>query len=56
MHETRKPKSFDAVSMMRRARDEISAGIDGMSLQEVMGWLVHRLRRRWSFGRLRCGT
>jgi hypothetical protein len=36
----------------------LSSGSESMGDHdsEVMGWLVHRLRRRWSFGRLRCGT
>ena len=33
-------KKFDAVAMMRAARDKISAEIDGMTLDEELGWLA----------------
>jgi hypothetical protein len=33
-------KSFDAVAMMRAARDRISAEIEGMTLQEELKWLA----------------
>ena len=33
-------KEFDAVAMMRSARDWISAGIEGMSLEEELRWLA----------------
>lgn len=33
-------KSFDAVSMMRSARDRISAEIEGMTLEEELKWLA----------------
>jgi hypothetical protein len=38
MSETK--KAFDAVAMMREARDEISAAIDGMTLEEELKWLA----------------
>ena len=33
-------KKFDAVEMMRSARDKISAQIEGMTLEEELEWLV----------------
>lgn len=33
-------KSFDAVAMMRSARDKISAEIEGMTLEEELKWLA----------------
>ncbi len=33
-------KKFDAVAMMRTARDRISAEIEGMSLEEELKWLA----------------
>lgn len=33
-------KSFDAVAMMRAARDKISAEIEGMTLEEELDWLA----------------
>ncbi len=33
-------KKFDAVAMMRLARDKISAEIEGMTLQEELNWLA----------------
>ena len=33
-------KEFDAVAMMRSARDKISAEIDGMTLEEELRWLA----------------
>jgi len=33
-------KSFDAVAMMRSARDRISAEIEGMTLEEELKWLA----------------
>lgn len=33
-------KKFDAVAMMRAARDEISAQIEGMTLEEELEWLA----------------
>jgi len=33
-------KSFDAVAMMRSARDRISAEIEGMNLEEELKWLA----------------
>ncbi len=38
--ETRTEKKFDAVAMMRSIRDEISAHIEGMTLQEELAWLA----------------
>jgi hypothetical protein len=38
MSETK--KKFDAVAMMRSARDRISAEIDGMTLEEELRWLA----------------
>jgi len=37
---SRTGKKFDAVAMMRSARDEISARIEGMTLQEELEWLA----------------
>lgn len=48
-------KKFDAVAMMRSARDKISAAIEGMTLEEELKWLasqevddpfLRRLRKR----------
>lgn len=33
-------KTFDAVDMMRRIRDQLSAKIEGMSLEEELEWLA----------------
>jgi len=33
-------KKFDAVAMMRSARDKISAEIEGMTLDEELKWLA----------------
>lgn len=33
-------KEFDAVAMMRAARDEISSQIEGMTLAEELKWLA----------------
>jgi hypothetical protein len=33
-------KKFDAVEMMRSARDRISAEIEGMTLEEELKWLA----------------
>ena len=38
MSETK--KKFDAVAMMRAARDRISAEIEGMTLEEELKWLA----------------
>ncbi len=35
-------KKFDAVAMMRSARDKISAEIEGMTLEEELEWLASR--------------
>ena len=37
---SRSMKPFDAVAMMRSARDRISAEIEGMSLDEELRWLA----------------
>jgi hypothetical protein len=34
------PKEFDAVALMRSARDRISAKIEGMTLEEELKWLA----------------
>jgi hypothetical protein len=48
-------KNFDAVEMMRKMRDKISAEIEGMTLEEEFEWLatqefedqyLRRLQRR----------
>jgi len=48
-------KKFDAVALMRSARDRISAEIEGMTLEEELRWLasqelhdpfLRRLRQR----------
>jgi len=33
-------KQFDAVAMMRSARDKVSAEIEGMTLEEELKWLA----------------
>jgi hypothetical protein len=33
-------KKFDAVALMRSARDQISAAIEGMTLEEELKWLA----------------
>lgn len=33
-------KTFDAVAMMRSARDKISAEINGMTLEEELNWFA----------------
>ncbi len=33
-------KTFDAVAMMRSARDRISAAIEGMTVEEELKWLA----------------
>lgn len=33
-------KGFDAVAMMRSARDRISAAIEGLTLEEELMWLA----------------
>ncbi len=37
---TNNEKKFDAVAMMRSARDKISLEINGMTLDEQLKWLV----------------
>jgi hypothetical protein len=39
---SRTEKKFDAVAMMRSARDRISAEIEGMTLEEELKWLASR--------------
>ena len=52
---SRQDKEFDAVEMMRAARDKISKAIEGMTLDEELRWLssqeigdpfLRRLRER----------
>lgn len=52
---TRTEKSFDAVEMMRSIRENLSAQIEGMTLEEELEWLasqklgdpfLERLRRK----------
>ena len=33
-------KTFDAIAMMRRIRDQLSARIEGMTLEEELDWLA----------------
>jgi hypothetical protein len=33
-------RTFDAVAMMRSARDKMSAAIEGMTLEEELRWLA----------------
>jgi hypothetical protein len=45
-------KKFDAVAMMRKIRDELSAQIKGMTLEEERKWLASQelkdpFLRRW---------
>lgn len=37
---TRAEEKFDAVAMMRAARDKLSAQIEGMTLEEELKWLA----------------
>lgn len=37
---SRTEKTFDAVAMMRSARDKISSEIQGMTLEEELKWLA----------------
>ena len=37
---SRAKKEFDAVAMMRDARDKISAAIEGMTLEEELQWFA----------------
>ena len=39
---SRTEKKFDAVAMMRLARDRVSAEIEGMTLEEELAWLASR--------------
>lgn len=46
-------KKFDAVEMMRTARDKISAEIAGMTLEEELRWLASQPLRDPFLKRLR---
>jgi hypothetical protein len=46
-------KKFDAVAMMREARDQISAAIEGMTLEEELRWLAAQELRDPFLRRLR---
>jgi hypothetical protein len=46
-------KGFDAVAMMRSARDRISAEIEGMTLEEELKWLASQDLQDPSLKRLR---
>ena len=46
-------KKFDAVAMMRSARDKISAEIEGMTLDEELRWLASQELRDPFLKRLR---
>ena len=46
-------KTFDAVSAMRRVRDEISSKIEGMTLEEELEWLASQDLRDPLLERLR---
>jgi hypothetical protein len=37
---SKEKKNFDAVEMMRKIRDKISAEIEGMTLEEELEWLA----------------
>lgn len=37
---SRTEKKFDAVALMRSARDRLSAEIEGMTLEEELKWLA----------------
>ena len=37
---SRTEKKFDAVAMMRSIRDQVSAEIEGMTLEEELAWLA----------------
>mgnify|MGYP006358419267 CR=1 FL=1 len=37
---SRTEKTFDAVAMMRSARDKLSGEIEGMTLEEELQWLA----------------
>jgi len=51
--ETRVEKKFDAIAMMRSIRDEISAQIEGMTLEEELAWLASRELKDPFLNRLR---
>ncbi len=46
-------KKFDAVAMMREIRDELSAQINGMTLEEELKWLASQELRDPFLRRLR---
>ena len=50
---SRTTKRFDAVAMMREARDRISAEIQGMTLEEELKWLASQEIRDPFLRRLR---
>ena len=50
---TKTAKKFDAVAMMRVARDNISAAIEGMTLEEELNWLASQQLRDPFLERLR---
>ena len=39
---TKTKKTFDAIAMMRAARDEISERIENMTLEEELRWLAEQ--------------
>jgi hypothetical protein len=49
----RADKKFDAVAMMREIRDELSAQINGMTLEEELKWLASQEIRDPFLRRLR---
>ena len=49
----RTKKKFDAVAMMRSARDRISTEIKGMTLEEELRWLASQELKDPSLRRLR---
>jgi len=50
---SRTAKKFDAVAMMRAARDKMSAAIEGMSLEDELEWLASQDLRDPFLQRLR---
>lgn len=50
---SRNEKQFDAVAMMRSARDRISKAIEGMTLEEELQWLASQEIRDPFLKRLR---
>lgn len=53
---SRTHKKFDAVAMMRSARDKISAEIEGMTLEEELAWLASQEVKDPFLRRLRDGA